>query len=141
MIMIRKCIDEDIAELEVLFQLTRRATFSKRDPDEFQIGDYTKSTNEDEVWVAHDANQIVGFVSIYKPDNFLHNLFVHPNHQCRRIGSQLLKVAEANLAATVSAKIAMDNIKACAFYEKNGWRLVSIHKDADEPYLLYKKIL
>ncbi len=51
----------------------------------------------------------------------------------------MLQVAEANLATAAGAKIAMDNIKACAFYEKNGWRLVSIHKDADEPYLFYKK--
>ena len=62
MIKYRKAIIEDIDALEKLFQLTRQHTFVSRRLEEFKIGDYVKSTQEDEVWVAEEAGFIVGFV-------------------------------------------------------------------------------
>jgi ribosomal protein S18 acetylase RimI-like enzyme len=118
----------------------RQHTFASRHPDEFQIGDYQKSTAEDEVcWVAEEHGSIVGFVSTYPADNFIHNLFVHPERQAKHIGTQLLHIAEANLGRPMTLKIAMDNLKPCGFYEKHGWYKVSQYDDTSEPYLLYKK--
>ena len=97
MITIRKATPNDIHQLEILFQVCRQLTFVSRHPDEFQIGDYQKSTAEDEVWVAEEHGSIVGFVSTYPADNFIHNLFVHPEQQAKNIGTQLLHIAEANL--------------------------------------------
>ena len=139
MITIRKVTPNDISQLEVLFQVCRQLTFVSRHPDEFQIGDYQKSTAEDEVWVAEEHGSIVGFVSTYPTDNFIHNLFVHPEHQAKHIGIQLLHIAEANLGRPMTLKIAMDNLKPCGFYGKYGWYKASQHDDASEPYLLYKK--
>ena len=136
---IRKSKPEDTAQLEKLFHLTCQHTFTSRPKDEFQIGDYAKSVEEDEVWVAEKDDLVVGFISTYSADNFLHNLFVHPDHQGKGIGTQLLKIAEENLKRPMTLKIAMDNRKACAFYESRGWFQVSVHEDAPEPYMLYKK--
>lgn len=139
MINFRKPNIEDIDALEELFQITRQHTFTSRPAEEFKIGDCVKSTQEDEVWVAEETGVIVGFVSIYTSDNFIHNLFVHPNSQGKGIGKQLLQVAEENLARPMTLKAAMDNPKSFSFYEKYGWHQVSIHEDADEPYILYGK--
>lgn len=136
---IRKPTHEDTVQLEILFQLIRRKTFTSRPENEFQIGDYQKSTADDEVWVAEQNGAIVGFVSTYPANNFLHNLFVHPGSQGQGIGTQLLQVAEANLARPMTLKIAMDNLAACRFYEKYGWYQVSVHEDVREPYILYGK--
>lgn len=139
MINLRKPNIEDIDALEELFQLTRQHTFVLRPAEEFKIGDYAQSTQEDEVWIAEETGVIVGFVSIYVPDNFIHNLFVHPKSQGKGIGKQLLQVAEENLARPMTLKAAIDNPKSFSFYEKYGWHQVSIHEDVDEPYILYGK--
>lgn len=136
---IRKANEKDTHALEILFQLTRQSTFILRSGDEFQIGDYQKSTAEDEVWVAEKIGEIVGCVSTYPFDKFIHNLFVHPKYQGQGIGSELLKIAEQNLSRPMTLKIAMDNLKVCGFYEKYGWYQVSMHNDMDEPYVLYRK--
>lgn len=135
----RKPNIKDIDVLEQLFQFTRQHTFKCRPADEFKIGDYVKSTQEDEVWVAEYIGVIVGFVSIYVPDNFIHNLFVHPKYQGKGIGKQLLQIAEENLKRPMALKAAMDNPKSFSFYEKYDWHQVSIHEDVDEPYILYMK--
>lgn len=139
MLNLRKPNIKDIDALEELFQITRCHTFVLRAAEEFKIGDYAKSTQEDEVWVAEETGVIVGFVSIYVPDNFIHNLFVHQKSQGKRIGKQLLQVAEENLARPMTLKAAMDNPKSFSFYEKYGWYQVSVHEDVDEPYILYRK--
>lgn len=136
---IRKPSIEDIESLEQLFRLTRQHTFVLRRPEEFKIGDYVKSTNEDEVWVADENAFIIGFVSIYVSDNFIHNLFVHPEHQRMGVGSKLLQIAEQNLGRPMTLKAAMDNPKSFSFYEKYGWHKVFIHQNIDEPYILYRK--
>ena len=83
--------------------------------DEFQIGDYQKSTADDEVWVAEEDGKIAGFLSIYPADNFIHNLFVHPDHQGRDIGGRLLQTAESKLAHPMTLKVGMDYLKVGAF--------------------------
>ena len=120
MITIRKAKISDIEQLEKLFLLTRIYNFTSRPIDHFQIGDYADSVKDDQVWLGERNNIIVGFVSIYLADNFIHNLFVHPNFQQGGIGSMLLKKARSNLQKPMTLKIAIDNLKACSFYEKHG---------------------
>jgi ribosomal protein S18 acetylase RimI-like enzyme len=117
----------------------RRKTFSNKPADAFQIGDYQRSVDEDEVWIAQMNGIIVGVVSIYSSDRFIHNLFVHPHYQRQSIGTQLLAVAEANLARPMTLKVSMHNMPACAFYEKHAWYQASVHQDDKEPYILYQK--
>lgn len=138
-ILFRKPNIEDIEALEHLFQFTRKHTFTLRSSTEFKVGDYVESTREDEVWIAEERGVVIGFVSIYVPDNFIHHLFVHPNHQGKGIGTNLLQLAEQNLRRPMTLKVAMDNPKSWSFYEKYDWKRVSKHEDADEPYILYKK--
>ena len=136
---IRKAQYEDTLQLERLFQFTRQKTFASRPLGEFQIGDYQQSTNDDKVWVFEKDGFIVGFVSVYLPDNFIHNLCVHPDHQRQGIGRRLLHIAESHLTCPMTLKIAMDNLKVSEFYKKQGWYQVSIHDDKKEPYTLYGK--
>jgi ribosomal protein S18 acetylase RimI-like enzyme len=103
------------------------------------MGNYINSTQEDEVWIAENQHGIVGFFSIYPKDNFIHNLFVHPKSQGKGVGKALLDHAEQNLAKPMTLKVALNNANACGFYEHYGWHLISVHKNAPEPYWLYGK--
>ncbi len=139
MTVIRKAKPGDTSQLEILFQLTRQQAFTSRPALEFTLGDYQKSTNDDEVWVIEKNDVIVGFVSTYPADNFIHNLFVHPTYQKQGYGSQLLQIAEATLAKPMTLKIALYNLKVCSFYKKHGWQQLSVNEDAEESYVLYGK--
>lgn len=139
MITIRKAKEEDLVSLEILFQLTRQKTFTSVDPDEFKIDDYKKSVEGEEVWIAEVHEKIVGFVSLWLPDNFVHNLFIHPYWQGKGIGSLLLKKAEERLSFPIELKVTINNFKACLFYEKHGWQKISIGNNGLEEYILYRK--
>lgn len=136
---IREAKNEDIDELEIIFQITRQKTFKLTPSENFNIGDYKKSTEGEEVWVLEENGNIAGFISLWLPDNFIHNLFVHPDFQGRCIGQQLLEKAEERLCRPMALKVSMGNVKACFFYEKNGWRKISTHEDEQEPYILFRK--
>lgn len=138
-IIIREATAYDTKALEELFLLTRKETFTTRPLQTFKLSDYGTSVEGEEVWLAEDNQVIVGFISLWLQDNFIHNLFVHPDWQKRGIGSALLKKAEERLSRPIELKIAMDNLNACRFYEKKGFECVATHSDAPEPYLLYRK--
>jgi predicted nuclease of restriction endonuclease-like (RecB) superfamily len=124
---IRKAEESDEKQLAELFFVTRKATFVSRSHDLIQRNDYLESTAEDDVSVAEADGLIVGFVSTYPKNNFIHNLFVHLNHQKKGVGSTLLAFAENRLSKPMTLKIAMDNLSVCDFYEKNKYYKIYEH--------------
>lgn len=135
---IRKQTISDISRLEEIYLITRQTTFNNR-ANEFHIGDFVQSTIDDEVWVAEIDDVIVGFISIYSQDNFIHNLFIDPKYQRQGVGSKLLLFAEVQLSRPTTLKVAIDNLKVCPFYEKYGYYKVAKFDKAPKPYILYKK--
>lgn len=68
------------------------------------------------------------------PDNFIHNLFVHPDFSGKGVGSQLLYSAIEKMNKPVTLKCVSKNQKAMQFYENNGWKKVVEEGGADERY-------
>lgn len=136
---IRKAKEDDTEKLATLFLITRQKTFKSAPPQKFKMGDYKESVVAEEVWIAEEDGDIVGFVSLWRPDNFIHNLFVHPDWQNQGIGQKLLKKAEKRLSFPMELKVTTDNIKAQKFYQKHGWEKVALRDDVPEPYFLFKK--
>jgi GNAT superfamily N-acetyltransferase len=136
---VRRSILQDLFQIEKLSSFIRQRTIVSQPDDYFQINDYRNSSVQDEVWVAEKSNMIVGFVSANLPRNFIHNLFVHPNHQRRGIGTKLLQVVEANLRRPLTIKIIKEDLEVSGFYKKHGWYQVSVHDNEEEPYVLYRK--
>lgn len=141
-ITLRPAQKKDTAALEDLFLITRRATFPLRPANEFQPGDYVKSVSaqNDDVWIAEDQGKIVGFMSInLAPHNFIHNLFVHPDHQGRGIGKMLLNLAGQLLGRPMRLRMVTDNRTAGAFYEKMGWKIEGYSQGENSPCIDYIK--
>ena len=136
-IRIREAEEKDVPELEELFLSVRQETFKWEDLKNFELGDYKKSTEGEKVFIAQKDNVIIGFVSIWEPDSFIHNLFVYPKYQGLGIGRQLLNIAVKSIPHPVTMKVVIYNTKACEFYESQGWKKVSTHDDKPPPYHLY----
>lgn len=110
--------ENDTISLEELYVLTNQSTFKTS----FSSKDYHQATDGDDIWVAKIDSIIVGFVSIYKTDNLLHNLFVLPQHQGKGVGGLLLLFAESQLNNPMKLKVALNNLSASSFYKKYGWK-------------------
>ncbi|UEM22138.1 GNAT family N-acetyltransferase [Skermanella mucosa] len=122
-----------------IFLASRRSAFHWQPAGSFVLEDYHRAIEDEEVWVAEIDGVVVGFASIYRPDNFVHNLFVDPRWQHRGVGTVLLERACSHLFRPARLKCLASNQGARAFYERNGWIVASATVSTDEPYILYQK--
>ncbi|MGK0189421.1 MAG: GNAT superfamily N-acetyltransferase [Verrucomicrobiales bacterium] len=118
---VRSFIESDRESLQELYIESRKAAFPWQDTAEFLSGDFEKDTEGEVIWVAVEQGIPVGFVSTWVQENFIHNLFVHPNYLRREIGSALLAKALDDIGRPARLKCGVLNCKALAFYHSAGW--------------------
>lgn len=82
--------------------------------------------NEEEVFVAVRDGELVGFLSLYRSDAFVHSLFVETPGQA--VGPALLMRAIAEVGR-VSLKCADDNHAARRFYDRLGFAEIDHGED------------
>ncbi|MCK4587870.1 MAG: GNAT family N-acetyltransferase [Gammaproteobacteria bacterium] len=102
----------------------------------FNLNDFDRDTDGECIWVATVNGEPVGFISVWEPDNFLHNLFVYPSSTGRGIGSALLKVCLNKIDRPAKLKCLEKNINAKNFYLSKGWETVSYGDGPDGQYQL-----
>lgn len=94
------------------------------DESKFLLKDFDKATKGERVLVATKKNKVLGFVSLYLEDNFIHCLFILTEEKGLRIGSLLLKEAKKVLKRPMKLNCLSRNISALNFYESKGWRKI-----------------
>ena len=107
-------------------------------PAVFNASDFDKATRGERLFVAETDSEIVGFVSVWEPENFIHHLYVLPEYQGRGVGTLLHHAAVQVLAKPVELKCLSHNKRALSFYRKLGWKTVGSGVDADGEYLLLR---
>ncbi|WP_159688927.1 GNAT family N-acetyltransferase [Cognatazoarcus halotolerans] len=122
---VRLLEEADRHTLRLIFLTTRRSAFRWMSPDELKISEFDTATADELVLVADTDGQVVGFVSIWQPEDFIHNLFVSPEWQNRGIGTQLLSAAGTHIGRPAHLKCSIHNERARAFYEARGWTVAS----------------
>ena len=87
-----------------------------------------EALERDIVFVAHDQNEVAGYVALFVPDRdhiIAEQVFVAPGHEHRGIGHRLLAHAEgyaiAEYARTLGIVVESDNWRARAFYGRLGF--------------------
>ena len=133
---IRPYQEADRPALRSLYLAARQAAFTWRDTRNYRLEDFDRSTLGEEVWVAEQDGRLLGFVSIYRAEDFIHHLYVDPQPPPQGVGSALLHAAERTFTATGSLKCLVKNDKALAFYHKYGWQIVATGGDSGEEYYL-----
>jgi GNAT superfamily N-acetyltransferase len=118
-----------------------RAAFTWVDPDLFQVSKIADWAEQgEELYLAFDQRQPVAMMSFWRPDSFIHNLFVDPHAQGRGAGTALLGFAYAIADGLVSLKCSALNGPALRFYERRGMIEVDRGRRPDgDPYVLFRQ--
>jgi GNAT superfamily N-acetyltransferase len=134
---IRKAEARDSAGLARIFVESRLAAFYWQNPARFRLEDFEKETAGEAVFVAEDGNgKLLGFISVWEPERFVHHLYIAPDQQRHGIGKWLLESLSSWLPLPYRLKCKVRNEAACAFYRKNGWIETSRNSDEQGEYLV-----
>ena len=101
----------------------------------------TKTLSEDskdeELWIAiDDLGEILGFVSYYPPDNFLHHFYVRPDSRLNKVGTRILKYLQGEYGLCMKLKCLVSNHGALAFYKRIGFETCDAGQSNDCSYQL-----
>jgi len=111
----------DIAEAAALYQRTGTAAFTWRPPGYFQADDFRRFAEEEEVFMAFAGEALVGILSLFRADNFVHCLYVDPDAQRLGVGRALVAHVRRETGSALTLKLDTPNKNAIAFYERTGW--------------------
>jgi len=123
-LLIREAKTVDYPQLREIYLASRRQSFHWVKAEDMDLHDFDQDTQEEQIFLAEENNKILGFISLYVPDRFIHLLFVHPEAAGQGAGDLLLKQAIKVLGTPVTLKCVSENHKALSFYQKRGWKAV-----------------
>lgn len=102
--------------------------------------DFAEASKGERVFVCCDPEgNIIGFVSVYPQESFVHHLYVSPAHLRRRVGTALLDSLQSWLPMPWRLKCVTANASAMRFYEARGWTVEGHGTGPDGPYALFRK--
>lgn len=100
--------------------------------------DFIEQTVGEDIFLAMVDGKAAGFVSIWRPESFIHFLVVDKTFRRRGVGSDLLQHAVGQLGTPVELKCEAHNRAAQVFYERHGWQIVERIDNAGPPHILYR---
>lgn len=121
---IDKMTEDQRDELRQLYFVSRKNTFFWEDESKFNFEDFDQDTVDELILVATNKKKVIGFISLYVEDNFIHCLFVSTEAKGQGVGTLLMKQAEKILNKPMKLKCLSRNVAALNFYESKGWRKI-----------------
>jgi len=98
---------------------------------------FAAASEGEDVWVAErPAVGICGFISVWRPQSFIHHLYVDPRFHHQGVGTALLASLADWLPEPWTLKCAASNTAALVFYESRGWRTIDTGVSENGPYFL-----
>lgn len=134
---IRKYETSDIPELARIYFDSRKETFHWMPEESFKVFDFFKDTLGEEIYVVLDKTTMVGFISIWKADNFIHHLYIDSKYHNKGYGKKILQHGLNHMGRPASLKCVVQNEKAVAFYKSRGWKIEETGTDEMGPYYLF----
>lgn len=133
---IRSANAGDMGALAELFLQVRVRHFYWVEREKFKIEDFAAETEGEDVYVAHEDGVVLGFISVWAPESFVHHLFVRTDCQRRGVGKALLEHAMKLYPFPLRLKCPEPNEQALGFYLKIGWKAVGNGVSDHGRYLL-----
>ena len=116
---IRRARTDELGACADLYVRVLRDTFTWVPPDRHRRDEFLRAAKEEEVYVAVEAGRIVGVAGFYRPQNFLHSLYVDSRE--RGVGKALLDHVLGQADGVLSLKVQAPNLRAQAFYRREGF--------------------
>ncbi|AVF38449.1 GNAT family N-acetyltransferase [Pandoraea apista] len=124
--------DADRRAVARLYYEVRVATMTWLDPSTFGENDFALHSAGEEVLVAKsDDGSVLGFVSVWRADEFIHMLYVRQSSQGSGVGARLLQALPGWPGRRYRLKCLVRNTRASAFYARHGFRVTG-HGVSDE---------
>jgi len=102
-------------------------TFTWLPPDRHHPEEFLRAAQEEEVFVAVADGEILGIAALFRPQGFLHSLYVDARGV--GVGAALLDHVAATLDGPLSLKVQEPNARARAFYARQGFVCVEHGRD------------
>jgi GNAT superfamily N-acetyltransferase len=122
----------DIADAAEIYVRSGTAAFAWRPPDYFKAEDFKLFAEQEEVWLALMGEAVVGVLSLFPAENFIHCLYVDPDAQGLGIGRSLVAHLRRQTGRPMTLKLDTLNRAAIAFYEATGWQRLRGPDDSGE---------
>lgn len=122
---IRKYRADDFDAVTILWRISREKSLPDFQREKgyffYQDRDYFQNhvLVENEIWVVDVDNNPVAFIAMN--EDFVDQLYIHPNYWRQGIGNALLNFAREQSPEHVWLYTLQVNVNARAFYEKNGF--------------------
>ena len=126
-LIVRRARTEELGACAELYVRVLRETFTWAPPERHRASDFLRAAQVEEIYVAAEADRIVGLAAFYRPQNFLHSLYV--DARGRGIGKRLRDHVSAVADGPVSLKCQAANLKAQEFYRREGFRCTETGSD------------
>jgi len=141
-IIIRPACDCDWPDLQNIFLESRRSTYHWLDTSSYKLTDLDGQTQGESVLVAEtESHEILGFVSVWKEDKFIHHLYIKPGQQGKGIGRALLHALPAWETGRYTLKCLQRNESALRFYLGCGFQIAGEGSSEEGEYFLLEQKL
>ena len=124
---VRRVRPDELGRCAAIYVDVLRETFTWVPPDRHREADFYRAAREEEIYVALDADRIVGLAALFAPQNFLHSLYVA--ERGRGIGKALLDHVARTLDGPLQLKCQAANTRAQAFNAREGFRVTERGSD------------
>jgi ribosomal protein S18 acetylase RimI-like enzyme len=125
---VRRARPDEIAACADLYLKVLTDTFTWMAPERHSRADFIQAASSEEVYVAVEGGRILGLATLYRPQTFIHSLYV--TERGRGIGKALLDHLDPEAGGTLSLKVQAANLRAQRFYEREGFVCVERGRDA-----------
>ena len=124
---IRRARPEELGDCADLYVKVLRETFTWQPPELHRHEDFIRAARDEEIYVALQDGLVIGLAALYRPQSFLHSLYV----QVRGlgVGLALLEHVAAVADGPLSLKVQEPNARARAFYAREGFVCVEHGRD------------
>jgi ribosomal protein S18 acetylase RimI-like enzyme len=116
---VRRARTDELGACADLYVKVLSETFTWLPAERHQREDFLRAAKEEEVYVAVEAGEILGLAAFFRPQNFLHSLYVDVRR--RGVGKALLDHVTATASGPLSLKVQAPNLRAQAFYRREGF--------------------